>query len=350
MKKYIIAGDWKHHMYEQAWSIALNKKDIEVIQFSWKSSYKNLFTRFQIKYSLPLSTLIMVNLRLLYKVKKEKPQVLIIWIGTQIFPITLRLIKNLNIKIISYVHDDPFSHKLNFRIRSFYKYYWKYYLRGIRHYDLNLYSKQINVNESYNFFSKNSQVFRQYYVPDDHKQIDMNKVDIKKYKCDVAFAGHYENDGRLEMIKYLVDKGVRFNLYGDESWNFEDFTKWPSNFKKLKRVSGHEYTKALNGATICLCFMSKLNRDQYTTRCFEIPACGSILLAERTEELSKLFIEGVHAFYFQTREELYSQVQRILKNDDKRSIVINESMKRLKKNGDDVYFKIDKLIIEINKL
>ena len=35
--KYIIAGDWKHHMYEQAWSKALKKREIEVIPFSWKS-------------------------------------------------------------------------------------------------------------------------------------------------------------------------------------------------------------------------------------------------------------------------------------------------------------------------
>lgn len=348
--KYIIAGDWKHHMYEQAWSKALKKREIEVIPFSWKSSYKNLFTRFQVKYSLPFLTLILVNFRLLYKIKKEKPEVVIVWIGTQIFPLTLRLIKNLNIKIISYVHDDPFSHKSNIKIKSFYKYYWKYYIRGIKHYNLNLYSKQINVNESYNFFSKKSQVFRQYYVPDYHKQINLNEFDTSIYKCEVAFAGHYENDGRLEMIKYLVDQGVRLNLYGDDSWNFEDFTKWPSNFRKLNRVSEFEYTKALNGANICLCFMSKLNRDHYTTRCFEIPACGSILLAERTEELSKLFIEGVHAFYFQSKEELYKQVQKILQDVDKTFAVKSEAIKRLKENGDDINYKIDKLIIEINKL
>ena len=348
--KYIIAGDWKHHMYEQAWSKAIKKKGIEVIPFSWKSSYKNLFTRFQVKYSLPFLTLILVNFRLLYKIKKEKPEVVIVWIGTQIFPLTLRLIKNLNIKIISYVHDDPFSHKFNINIKSFYKYYWKYYIEGIKHYDLNLYSKQINVNESYNFFSKKSQVFRQYYVPDYHKQVDLSDFDITTYKCEVAFAGHYENDGRLEMIKYLVDQGVRFNLYGDDSWNFEDFTKWPSNFKKLNRVSEFEYTKALNGATICLCFMSKLNRDHYTTRCFEIPACGSILLAERTEELSKLFLEGVHAFYFQSKEELYNQVQIILKDYDKRFAVKSKAIRRLKENGDDINSKIDKLIVQIKKL
>lgn len=350
MKKYLIAGDWKHEMYEYAWAIALKHYNIQVIKYSWISSYKNLVTRAQVKYSLPFILLLKVNLLLLYKIKKEKPDVVIIWIGTQIFPITLSLLKKSNIKVVSYVHDDPFSHTVNINLKSFYKYYWKFYLKGIKHYDLNLYSKEMNVLDSYNYHSKNSQVFRQYYVPEFHKKIHLDKNELLKFKCEVAFAGHYENDGRLEMIKYIVDKGVSFNLYGDESWNFEDFTKWPSNFKKLNRVSGYEYTKALNGANICLCFMSKLNRDQYTTRCFEIPSCGSILLAERTEELSKLFVEGEHAFYFESKEELLAQVKMILNDSKLRKKIKEKSKQRLNENGDDIYSKIKNLISKIDNL
>jgi len=336
-------------MYEDAWRKAFVKNGIKVIPFSWERSYRNLFTRAQVKYSIPFITLFKVNLMLFLRVKNEKPDLLIIWIGTQIFPITIKLIKTLNIKVISYVHDDPFSHKANHKLNSFYKYYWRLYLKCIKYYDLNLYSKQLNVDESYHYLSPKSEVFRQYYDPDFHKQINLDKNDFKKYNCEVAFAGHFENDGRLEFIKYLVDNGVKLNLYGDNSWDFVNFNKWPSNFKKFKRVSEIEYTKALNGAKICLCFMSKLNRDQYTTRCFEIPACGSILLAERTEELKKIFHEGVHALYFQSKEELLEQVNFLIFNEEIRNRIINNSLDRLKKNGDDVYSKINKLIRDLNK-
>ena len=287
---------------------------------------------------------------LLHKIKKEKPDVVIIWIGTQIFPITLALLKKSNIKVVSYVHDDPFSHTVNINLKSFYKYHWKFYLKGIKHYDLNLYSKEMNVLDSYNYHSKNSQVFRQYYVPEFHKKIHLDKNELKKFKCEVAFAGHYEDDGRLEMIKHLVDNGIVLNLYGDNSWDFIDFNLWPSNFRKFDRVSGMDYSKALNGADVCLSFMSKLNRDFYTTRCFEIPACMSILLAERNQELSKLFIEGEHAFYFESKEELLAQVKMILNDSKLRKKVKEKSNQRLNENGDDIYSKIKNLIPKIDNL
>ena len=53
MKKYLIAGDWKHQMYEYAWALSLKANNIHVIKYSWISSYKNLITRAQVKYSLP---------------------------------------------------------------------------------------------------------------------------------------------------------------------------------------------------------------------------------------------------------------------------------------------------------
>lgn len=346
----MIAGDWKHPMYELAWANSFEKNNYTVIKFSWNNSFKNIFNRLQVKYSIPFYTLISVNLRLIKTVKKENPCILIIWIGTQIFPISLKKIKqiNKNIQIISYVHDDPFAHIYNKSYKSFYKYFWKNYLRGIQNYDLNLYSKKLNVIESYNFGSKKSNIFRQYFVPEIHKIIPLTENEKLIYNCEVTFAGHYENDGRLEVIKFLVDNGIIFNLYGDSSWSFIDFSTWPKNFRKFNRISGIEYSKALNGAVISLCFMSKLNRDQYTTRCFEIPACGSILMSEKTNELCELFNEGEEAYFFQNKEELLEKVKLVLGSNKIKSKIVTNAQLRLLKNNDDIDSKIKNLLTIIN--
>jgi hypothetical protein len=58
-----------------------------------------------------------------------------------------------------------------------------------------------------------------------------------------------------------------------------------------------------------LCFLSRLNRDSYTRRCFEIPACGTVLVSERTDDLAALFRDGDEAVLFSTREELVKKVR-----------------------------------------
>ena len=49
-------------------------------------------------------------------------------------------------------------------------------------------------------------------------------------------------------------------------------------------VYADDYARALTGSRIGLGFVRRVCPDQHTTRTFEIPACGSLLLADRTEE------------------------------------------------------------------
>lgn len=343
--KIIIAGDWLHPMYENSWSESLNKSGHEVIKFTFLNLISNIIIKFEVKYSIPLFYIYKLNRKLYNNVINEKPEILLIWLGTQILPSTLAKIrKQTNTKIISYIHDDPFSHIYSRNSPKHHKYYWRTLINGLKYYNLNCFSKELNVIESYNFGSKNSVVLRQFFTPSIHRPLKLTISDIYIYQCEVAFAGHYESDGRDIYIKYLVDNGIKVNLYGDSSWDFIDFSNWPKNFKKMNRMSGNEYTKALNGAVFCLCFMSKLNRDKYTTRCFEIPACASILVAERTKELENIYRENEEIILFNNKKELLHKIKYLLNNP-----TLIEKMKKLGyqkvySNKDDVDSRTSKLI------
>ena len=115
------------------------------------------------------------------------------------------------------------------------------------------------------------------------------------FEAEAVFVGHYEPDDRVACLQALVDAGVRVKLFGGTTWTPQVLGPLAQYFGKVEAVLGLEYAKALCGAQMCLCFISKLNRDTYTTRCFEIPACGRLMLSERTADLPRLFQEDQEA-------------------------------------------------------
>ena len=74
--------------------------------------------------------------------------------------------------------------------------------------------------------------------------------------------------------------------------------------------------------------MRKVCADQHTTRTFEIPACGSLLLADRTEEHQEFFEEGKEAEFFASMDELLDKVEFYCGNESARRRVAEAGLKR----------------------
>jgi spore maturation protein CgeB len=86
-------------------------------------------------------------------------------------------------------------------------------------------------------------------------------------------------------------------------------------------VYGDDYARALTGAKIGVGFLRIVCPDQHTTRTFEIPACGSMLLADRTDEHRSFFEEGREADFFSTTEELVDKARFYASNERERATV-----------------------------
>ena len=78
--------------------------------------------------------------------------------------------------------------------------------------------------------------------------------------------------------------------------------------------------------------MSKLNRDTYTTRCFEIPACGSLLLSERTDDLRLMFREMEEAVFFSSPEELVEKALWLKSRPDEIERIAAAGMRRVQED------------------
>ncbi len=110
--------------------------------------------------------------------------------------------------------------------------------------------------------------------------------------------------------------------------------------KPILPLYGKNYVKAICASKMALCFMSKLNRDTSTTRCYEIPACGTLLLSKRTDELKKLYQENKEVVCFSDKEELVQKVSMLLEQPEKRRAIASAGHKRCLSSGYDVVSRI----------
>lgn len=98
-------------------------------------------------------------------------------------------------------------------------------------------------------------------------------------------------------------------------------------------VYGDAYAQALTGARIGLGFLRRVCPDQHTTRSFEIPACGSMLLADRSIEHQQLFREGVEAEFFSCQEELVDKARFYCRQESARARIAAAGQRRCHSSG-----------------
>jgi spore maturation protein CgeB len=93
------------------------------------------------------------------------------------------------------------------------------------------------------------------------------------------------------------------------------------SYYKGPSVYGEEYVKTINGFDIALHFLRHTNRDEQDSRTFEIPACGSFMLAEKSNVHLSLFEAGKEAVFFETKEELLESVHYYLEHPAERKSI-----------------------------
>jgi spore maturation protein CgeB len=174
-----------------------------------------------------------------------------------------------------------------------------------------------------------------------------------RWKCAIGFLGGWE-PRRERFLHAVVAVGVNVKIWGGY-WEFLRDGKWTlrrhiilrqlaggdtfgfhrdellSHAHQGGEVYADDYARALTGCRIGIGFLRKTWPDQHTTRTFEIPACGSLLLADRTEEHQEFFEEGKEAEYFASCEELVDKVKFYCGNESTRQSVANRGHQRCEK-------------------
>lgn len=350
--KIVIAGDWHSDLHEEPVEQALRRLGHQTVRFPWHTYFQagDLVTRAlykaQNKYLFG-PRVDRVNADLMSCVRGSAPQALLVYRGSHIYPQTLRELRRASQEtlLVSYNNDDPFS-------PAYPRWQWRHFLAAVPEYDLVLAYRPHNLVELKEAGARRVELLRSWFVPERNRPVALTDAERQEYGCDVVFAGHYENDGRLQCLEAVVRAGWTLKLFGhDYGWhralrNSAELRR----FVPIRNVWGDEYNKALCGARVALCFLSRLNRDTYTRRSFEIPASGTMMLAEYTDDMAALFRAGEEADFFHSPQELVEKLRRYLGDDALRRRVADAGRRRVTADGHDVMSRARQLVHWISEL
>ena len=171
-----------------------------------------------------------------------------------------------------------------------------------------------------------------------------------QWQCDLGFLGGWE-PRREQFMVPLAEAAKDLKIWGGY-WDFLVDGRWTLRRRIIMKqlaggdpyrihrhrpladcwqgneVYGEDYARALSGSKIGLGFLRKVCPDQHTTRTFEIPACGSLLLADRTDEHREFFEEGKVADYFDSAEELFDKASYYVANESVRAKIAAAGQQR----------------------
>lgn len=251
------------------------------------------------------------------------PRIDLLWVdkGVRIGPQLIQLARECHpqLKVVGYLPDDirnPRNESLELRA-------------ALPEYDLLLTNRTVQVDELIADGARRVLLVGKSFDPYLHRPVELRSEVRAQLGGPVGFVGAYEEE-RARSIDYLGYHGVPVKVWGD-GWS--RLRRSPNVQIAGTSQYGKRYVEIVCSFDIALGFLRKANRDQHTSRSLEIPACGTFLLAERTEVHRSLFREGVEAEYFADDEELLSKVRSYLADPSARRRIATAGRERCLSSG-----------------
>jgi spore maturation protein CgeB len=267
---------------------------------------RGAWKRVQIRFGFPPLTRRIGN-AVVFEALRYRPDILWVDQGTCLPAWALRRIRE-NIRTIC-IHYTPDSLKAPG---------WKNpcFRKAVKEYDLCFTTKPQDSAIYESLGARRIHFLLKGYDPRIHRPVTLSPPDQERFSCDVGFSGQ-RMKARARSLCHLLDKvPCKLNLYG-RHWEKGKTGPFLGSHQK-GWVYGDDYSKAIAGAKISLAFLNQEVGDTFTTRSFEIPACGGFLLAERTEIHQSLYQEDQEAVFFSSDQELADKVHYYLKHEEER--------------------------------
>lgn len=336
--KILVVGDGHSAIHEVAVVEAFRKLGHQVEPFYWQSYFNSqnsvmrLWQRVQNKFLIG-PVLRNLNADLVDAATRFEPKLIFIYRGTHITLQTISKIKqNMpDCVVYGYNNDDPFAD-------GHPPWIWRHFLKSVPRYDLVFAYRKHNIAEYSAYGAQGVELLMPWFIPG--KDNPKTQDELVENKYEVVFIGHYEGDGRTEYLKRIAESNFSFGLFGPD-WDRAPKYDWLRRYQPVLPVRGDLYRDTICSANIALCFLSKLNRDTYTRRCFEIPAMGVFMLCQYSEDLANLFEDGVDAVFFHNPDDMMKKIDYYTRHDKLREQIAANGLRRVIRDKHDVVSRVD---------
>lgn len=234
----------------------------------------------------------------------------------------LEEISRLQVQRLNYLTDDPWNpaHRA------------PWFFRALSQYDCVFSVRRAALGDLRSLGCASARYLPFAYAPELHyPEAPTNDSERKQFTSDVMFAGGADRD-RVPYMAALIQAGFNVALYGGY-WE-----RYPQT-ARIARGQADPTTlrKAVSAAKVSLCLVRRANRDGNVMRSFELPAMGTCVLAEDTEEHREIFgDDGETVIFFRTCKEMVEKVRWLLAHDAERNR-LKEAAHRLVTHGPNTY-------------
>ncbi len=356
--RILLVGEYMWPWYQEVCAASLESEGCAVERFGWFDDFRHWQSGFsepfyrsiwhRIQYGLNSGpTVWRVQRRLLQRAISFSPEYIWFYNVQLISPSVVRALKKAlpKARLVQFTNDNPFSESAKPRI-------WKNYINSIPLFDCHYSYRLSNIEDYKRLGSRAAYLLRSYFIPEEDFPVPAEEIP-ERFKCDVVFAGHYEDDGRVEMLEAICAAGFSLNLFGG-GWNAALAKLKPESPLRAKYpinpVTNSDYRYAICGAKVALCFLSTLNQDTYTRRNFQIPAMKVAMLSQHTNDLATLYKSNEEAVFFRSKQELLEKLTQMLDDCEWRRSLAEAGYAKVYAAGHDVQSRMRQFLGNLLKI
>jgi spore maturation protein CgeB len=316
MKILIIGSDYIWSI-EKKYANELNKLGhsvtlIPIQNWFYDYYFKSLINK--IKFRLGLSLILnQIQTRVLNFIYYKHFDIIWVFKGMELLPETIVELKKHTVKLINFNPDNPFIFSGrgsgNKNITKTIRLYDHHFT-----YDKAVYSKIIND------YGIKCSIVPFGYDPDVIPSYDFEKLDEILAVCFIGNPDSY----RKKIIIEILNKGLSVHIYGN---GWEKYINH-SNLIVNEPLYGKSYFEIILKYRVQINMMRMHNIDSHNMRSMEIPGCGGVMLAPRTIDHEKFFVENQEAFFYTDINDLVQKTKYILSLPRNTIINIRHSARR----------------------
>ncbi len=319
-KKILILGSNEHFSLEKMYYRSFLSLNHYVKLFHINQMHKNLIDRFFWKYFKILFYKKFRKRILDYIKKKNNFDLIIIFKGVYLDPITILSLKKMctKAKFINIYTDDPFDISPIKDISS------TNVLKSIKLYDyFFIWSQEIRKKLKKKLKLKNI-----YLLPFGYDQfIHKPKKTVHIFSYDISFVGTADNE-RVSILSKLKD--FKIIIAG---WGWDEANISGKNIKVISAVDSYKMSKIYQKSKISLNIPRRQNYDSHNMKTFEITSMNGLMLTLKSKDQSKYFPENKACMIYRNSDDLRKKIIKILSNYNEYLKIRRVGLKMSKKHS-----------------